>query len=57
MHREVWDDAGADGQHPVPEGGDGEGDADPFRRKPVVLGMLEHVPEQGCEKISNTMTW
>ena len=57
MHREVWDDAGADGQHPVPEGGDGEGDPDPFRRKPVVLGMLEHVPEQGCEKISNTMTW
>ena len=40
----VGDDAGEDGDHPVPESCDREGDADPLRGEPVPLGVLVHIP-------------
>ena len=40
----VGDDAGEDGDHPVPERCDREGDADPLGGEPVPLGVLVHIP-------------
>ena len=54
LGREVGDHARHDGQHTVPEGGGGEGDADPLCRKAVVLRVLVDVPgleggeQHGC---------
>jgi len=46
--RNIGDDSCQDGDHPVPEGGDGEGDPDPLRGEAVPLRVFVDIPGLEC---------